>query len=117
MHRMGVFGANLPGVAKAEPYPYVDLSPEDGKELSIENGDWAKVSTPFGEAVFKVRLSGMARHCIHIPHGGGSAYMPEAWKIGNVNAMTSLSYHDPITGFVAFKSVPCRIEKTDSIEN
>lgn len=111
MHRMGVFGANLPGIAKLEPYPYVDLSPADAKELGIVDGDWARVSTPFGSGSFRVRLSGMARHCIHIPHGGGSAYMPEAWKYGNVNELTSLSYNDPVTGFVTIKSVPCRVEK------
>ena len=111
LHRMGVFGANLPGVAKVEPYPYMDLSPEDAKELGIDDGDWAQVTTPFGTGTFKTRLAGMTRHCIHIPHGGGSAYMPEAWKIGNVNELTSLDYNDPITGFPTMKSVPCRIEK------
>lgn len=111
-HRMGVFGANIPGVAKVEPYPYVSISPLDAEELGIADGDWTQVTTPFGSAVFKAKVCGMARHCIHIPHGGGSAYMPEAWKIGNVNELTSLAYNDPITGFVTMKSVPCRIEKT-----
>lgn len=116
MHRMGVFGANLPGVAKVEPYPYMDLSPEDSKELNIQDGDWARVTTPFGTGVFKTRVCGIAKHCIHIPHGGGSEYMPEAWRIGNVNELTSLDYNDPITGFVTMKSVPCRVEKSDHQE-
>ena len=112
MHRMGVFGANLPGVAKVEPYPYMDLSPADAEELGITDGDWVQVTTPFGTGTFKTRLAGMTRHCIHIPHGGGSNYMPEAWKMGNVNELTSLDYNDPITGFPTMKSVPCRIEKS-----
>ncbi len=116
MHRMGVFGANLPGVAKVEPYPYMDLSLEDSKELNIQDGDWARVTTPFGTGVFKTRVCGIAKHCIHIPHGGGSEYMPEAWRIGNVNELTSLDYNDPITGFVTMKSVPCRVEKSDHQE-
>ena len=115
-HRMGVFGANVPGVAKIEPYPYVDIDPEDTKELGIADGDWTQVTTPFGAGTFKARLSKMARHCIHIPHGGGSAYMPTAWKIGNVNELTSLDFNDPITGFVAMKSIPCKIEKSDFAE-
>lgn len=110
-HRMGVFGANVPGVAKVEPYPYMDISGEDAKEVGIADGEWAQVTTPFGSARFKVHVSGMAHHCIHIPHGGGSQYMPEAWKIGNVNELTSLEYNDPITGFVMMKSVPCKVEK------
>lgn len=116
MHRMGVFGANLPGVAKVEPYPYMDLSPEDAEELGIADGDWAQVTTPFGTGTFKTKVRGMARHCIHIPHGGGSEYMPEAWRIGNVNELTSLDYNDPITGFVTMKSVPCRVEKSNYTE-
>lgn len=110
-HRMGVFGANIPGVAKVEPFPYVSISPFDAKEQGIADGDWTQVTTPFGSAVFKAKVCGMARHSLHIPHGGGSAYMPEAWRIGNVNELTSLDYNDPITGFVTMKSVPCRIAK------
>ena len=110
---MGVFGANLPGVAKVEPYPYMDLSPEDSEELSIADGDWAQVTTPFGTGIFKTRVCGITRHCIHIPHGGGSEYMSPAWRMGNVKVLTSLDYNDPITGFVTMKSVPCRVEKSD----
>ena len=112
IHRMGVFGANLPGVAKLEPYPYMDISEEDADELGIQDGTWAKVTTPFGSALFKAHVCEIAKHCIHIPHGGGSEYMPEAWKHGNVNELTSLAYTDPITGFVMIKSVPCKIERS-----
>jgi anaerobic selenocysteine-containing dehydrogenase len=110
-HRMGVFGANIPGVAKVEPYPLMDISAKDAEELGIADGEWAKVTTPFGEGTFKAHVCGMAHSCIHIPHGGGSVYMPDAWRYGNVNELTSLEYNEPITGFVAMKSVPCRVEK------
>ena len=46
-------------------------------------------------------------------HSIKSAYMPEAWRVGNVNELTSLDYNDPITGFVTMKSVPCRVEKAE----
>ncbi|WP_051599302.1 molybdopterin-containing oxidoreductase family protein [Metaclostridioides mangenotii] len=110
-HRMGVFGANIPGVAKVEPYPLMDISAKDAEELGIADGEWAKLTTPFGEGTFKAHVCGMAHSCIHIPHGGGSVYMPDAWRYGNVNELTSLEYNEPITGFVAMKSVPCRVEK------
>jgi len=110
-HRMGVFGANIPGVAKVEPYPLMDISAKDAEELGIADDEWAKVTTPFGEGTFKAHVCGMAHSCIHIPHGGGSVYMPDAWRYGNVNELTSLEYNEPIIGFVAMKSVPCRVEK------
>ena len=110
-HRMGVFGANIPGIAAIEPYPLVDLNADDADELGIEDGEMVKVSTPFGTGKYKVKICGVARHAIHIPHGGGSSYMTSPWKEGNVNDLCSLSYTDPISGFVLSKSVPCRVEK------
>ena len=110
-YRMGVFGANLPGIAAIEPCPLMDICPEDAAELGLADGDWARVTTPFGSGRYKARVCGMARHAIHIPHGGGSAYMPEPWHQGNVNDLCSLDYNDPMTGFVTIKSVPCRVER------
>ena len=110
-NRMGVLGANLPGIAALEPCPLMDLGPEDARELGIADGDSARVTTPFGSGIYQVKIRGMARRAIHIPHGGGSAYMPQPWRDGNVNDLCSLEYHDPITGFVTIKSVPCRVEK------
>ena len=110
-NRMGVFGANLEGITAIEPYPVVDINEEDAKELGIADGDMVKVTTPFANGCFKAKIRGVARHAIHIPHGGGSAYMSEPWKNGNVNDLCSLDYADPMTGFVLIKSVPCRVEK------
>lgn len=115
--RMGVIGANHPFVAAVEPYPLMDISPEDAKELGIQDGEMALVTTPFGSGKYKAKICGMARHAIHIPHGGGSSYMTKPWKEGNVNDLCSLEYHDPITGFVTIKSVPCRVEKIQDKTN
>ena len=89
----------------------VDINAEEAKEIGIEDGDMVKVITPFADGTFKAKIRGIARHAIHIPHGGGSAYMAEPWKNGNVNDLCSLDYADPMTGFVLIKSVPCRVEK------
>ena len=110
-HRMGVFGPNIPEVAAVEPYPFADIAPEDAAELDIEDGEWVRVTTPFGSGKYKTRIFGMARHSIHIPHGGGSVYMSDAWHDGNVNDLCSLEQCDPLTGFVTIKTVPCRVDK------
>lgn len=109
-HRMGVFGANIPGIVAIEPYPLADLNEEDAQQLGIEDGEMVRISTPFGSGEYKVRICGMAKHAVHIPHGGGSAYMAGPWEKGNVNDLCSLDYRDPISGFVLNKSVPCRVE-------
>lgn len=115
-HRMGVFGANIPGIAAIEPYPLADLNEEDAQRLGIEDGEMVRISTPFGSGEYKVRICGMAKHAVHIPHGGGSAYMAESWKKGNVNDLCNLDYRDPISGFVLNKSVPCKVEKRKNRE-
>lgn len=109
--RMGAFGANLPGIAAIEPCPLADVAAEDARELGIEDGGRVRVTTPFGSGVYTARVGGMARGAVHLPHGGGSSFMPKAWRDGNVNDLCSLDYQDPVTGFVTTKSVPCRVEK------
>lgn len=110
-NRMGVLGANLEGIAAIEPAPLADIDPADAQELGIAEGEGLRVTTPFGSGVFIAHLCGMARRSIHLPHGGGSSRMPKAWREGNVNELCSLDHRDPLTGFVTFKSVPCRVEK------
>ena len=87
-HRMGVFGANIPEIAAIEPFPLVDLNAEDAEELRISEGEMVKISTPFGSGEYKARICGIARHAIHIPHGGGSSYMAKPWKEGNFRKNT-----------------------------
>ncbi|XCP84904.1 hypothetical protein ABXS75_18010 [Roseburia hominis] len=33
------------------------------------------------------------------------------WKNHNVNAICSMKYADPLTGFLTHKSVPCKVTK------
>jgi len=37
--------------------------------------------------------------------------IPLGWETSNVNALTSSEGRDPITGYPAYKSLLCRIEK------
>ena len=115
MNRMGVFGANVPQIAKAERSPFMDISPSDALELDIKEGEYVNVISPFGEGRYKAHISRMADHTIHIPHGSGSRYMFGDWKEENVNDLFSLRYHDPISGFVTIKSLPCRVVKQTGV--
>ena len=108
--RIGSFGQNIPEMSKFEPVPYVDLSVSDAQAAGLRDGDMARVTTPFGQKDFTVRVGAMAPGTIHIPFGGGSSFMNEAWAAGNVNDLCSLDYCDPISGFAVIKSIPCRIE-------
>ncbi len=109
--RIGSFGQNIPEMARFEPYPAMEINAEDAKKYHIVHGESVRVVTPFGDKSFVVHIAPMAPGAIHIPFGGGSSYMNQAWAKGNVNDLCSLSHVDPISGFVMIKSVPCRIEK------
>ncbi|MDO4266241.1 MAG: molybdopterin-dependent oxidoreductase [Eubacteriales bacterium] len=109
--RFATFGPNIPEIAKAEPDPLMSIDEEDARRLGIADGDTAFVETAFGNGYFKAHVCRMAKGSIHIPFGGGSPYMSGGWKEGNVNRLTSMKHSDPVSGFICYKSLPCRVRK------
>ena len=112
--RFATFGPNLPEIAKAEPDPLMSIDASDAERLGLRDGDMAVVETAFGSECFKAHICRMAKGCIHIPFGGGSPYMKGGWKEGNVNRLTSMKYSDPVSGFICYKSLPCRVRRIQS---
>lgn len=108
--RMGAFGANIPGIAQLDD-PHAELCAEDAAALGVAAGDAVRVSTRYGSLTLPVRIAGLARGAVHLPHGGGSSYMAPAWRDGNCNDLASLDAVDPDTGFALIKTLPCRVEK------
>ena len=111
--RMGAFGANIPGIAKLDD-PHVEICAEDAAELGIADENRVRVSTRYGSLTVPARIAGMARGAVHLPHGGGSAYMAPAWRDGNCNDLASLDAVDPDTGFALIKTLPCKVEKVEA---
>ena len=109
--RFASFGPNIPEIAKIEPAPLVDIDRSDAEKLNISQGEWTQVETVFGKKAFKANVCDMASGCIHVPFGGGSSFMPEDWANGNINEICSLNYHDELSGFLLYKSMPCRVSK------
>ena len=108
---MGVVGAKLPFLAELEPEPLLELNGEDARRLGLIDGDMARIVTPYGAGCYRIKCARIAPGAVHIPHGGGSAFMPQAWREGNVNELCSMDECDPISGYPAMKAVPCRVEK------
>lgn len=111
--RMGAFGANVPGIAKLDD-PHAELCTEDATALGVSDEDMVRVSTHFGSLTLPVRIAGLARGAVHLPHGGGSSYMAPAWRDGNCNDLASLDAVDPDTGFALIKTLPCKVEKIEA---
>ena len=115
MLRTGSFGANMPEMSAIEPAPYAEISSATASSCGVSDGDVVQLSTAFGSRRFVAKTLPMADGAVHIPHGGGSSFMPDLWRDGNVNALCSLDVADKITGFPVIKSLPCRIERVAGV--
>lgn len=109
--RFSTFGPVLPEIASREVPPRIEICQEDADAFGVADGDLAELETAFGKDNFYVRVCPMAKGSIHVATGAGSSYMEGEWKKYNVNAICSMKYSDPLTGFLTHKSVPCRIKK------
>lgn len=90
-------------LSRLEPAPLVELHPEDGKKLQIQEGDQVRVTTPVGsiEAIAALRGNGCPG-VAHIYHGS---------PMGDANDLIPKDYLDPISGFPGYKSYFCKVEK------
>lgn len=110
-YRFSSFGANIPEIARTKPAPTLDISPEDAADLGVGEGDAVRIETKFGHKIYPAHLVPMARGTVHVPYGGGSSYMPQPWRDGNINDICSWDFRDPLSGFLLFKSLPCKLSK------
>ena len=109
--RYSSFGPNIEALAALDPYPTADIDPLDAARLEIEDGCEVDVETAFGTKCFRARITPMHPGTIHVFSGGGSSYHSEAWREGNINDVNSMEIRDDISGFPAFKAIPCRIRR------
>ena len=94
---------NLPGPAKLYPEPLVEMNDGTAQRLGIKEGDEVNVETLRGSITIKATINKHIRpDVVSIPLG---------WEKSNVNRLTSYEGRDPITGYPAFKSLLCRINK------
>ena len=109
--RYSSFGPNIEALAALDPYPTADIDPLDAARLEIEDGCEVDVETAFGTKRFRARITPMHPGTIHVFSGGGGSYHSEAWREGNINDVNSMEIRDDISGFPAFKAIPCRIRR------
>jgi anaerobic selenocysteine-containing dehydrogenase len=106
---------------KLVPEQYLEIHPKDAKELGLEDGDWAKITTRRGsyEARVSIGLDSVVRPARNtVPKG----YVFSPWNLSVadsadpeknkwlVNGVSHRAF-DPVSGQVDFKKLACRIEK------
>ena len=87
---------------REEQFPYVEISPEDAKDLGIHNQQWIYVSTRRGEVRVMARVTDVAMK--------GVLFMPFHFEEGPANLLT-INALDPIAKIPEFKVCAARIRR------
>ena len=105
----------IKGLLNKAPGPIVTINSKDAKKRGIKNGAEVDVITLRGRARFRARVTNdIVEGAIDANMGGGGPVGPDAWKNCNVNTLTDLELHDPISGFPVYKSLLCEVEFVSS---
>jgi anaerobic selenocysteine-containing dehydrogenase len=95
---------NLPSVRRLYPEPMVEINTVAAGKLGVSDGEMVTVESPRGSIRIKAHVTDdIHPSVISVPHG---------WSDTNVNFLTSDVDTDPVTAFVGFKSVLCRVMKS-----
>lgn len=93
----------LERMRRAMPEPLVELHPMDAAARGIADGDTVEVRSPRGRVAFVAKVTDRIKP--------GVAHCQHGWNHANVNELTDDRSLDPISGFPAFKSLLCEVER------
>ena len=86
--------------------PLVEVHPDDAVQAGLSDGGLAEITTPYGQAVYKVAFSSGQRQ--------GEIFVPMHWTdaMGSAGRTGKLAQplHDPVSGQPGFKNTPACIE-------
>jgi len=88
---------------RLDPYPRVQIHPQDANSRGIEDGQSVTISSPRGMVDMLAEVTDrILPGVVHAYHG---------WATANINELIDDQNLDPISGFPAFKSNLCQVEK------
>jgi len=100
------------GLREKHPDPTVSMNHLDAADRGIGEGDLVEVVSPRGRVRYRAMVTeNMVRGAVDASQGGGGPLGSKAWQECNVNDLTDLQRHDPISGFPVYKSLLCEIDK------
>lgn len=102
----------IPGLCRERPEPTVMINSSDAAERSIVHGDRVVVESARGSVVMRALVSDdIMQGTIDANMGGGGPVGPKAWQECNINEVTDLKRHDPISGFPVYKALLCDVKR------
>jgi len=94
---------NLPSFRRLLPESLIEINAQTARTLDITDEDWVMVESLRGNIKLKARLTeDIHPKVVSIQHG---------WNEANANLLTDDEARDPVSGFVSFKSLMCRVTK------
>ena len=94
---------NLPSLRRLVPEPLIEINSQTASSLGVADKELVKVESPRGSIELKAKVTeDIHPKVVCIQHG---------WSEANVNLLTDDEARDPISGFLSFKSLMCRVTK------
>jgi len=94
---------NIPAMLAHDPYPRVQIHPDDAAARGITDGDAVEIRSLRGAVTFRAAVTDIMKpgvvHCFH------------GWNEANINELTDDTQLDPISGFPPFKSLLCEVSR------
>jgi formate dehydrogenase alpha subunit len=106
-YHTGTMTRNSPTLDREMPEGYVELHPDDARELGLKNNDQAKIVSRRGEVVSKVLLTDLVEK--------GTIFMSFHFMEANANVLTNPAL-DPICKIPEFKVCAVRVENIQAPE-
>jgi anaerobic selenocysteine-containing dehydrogenase len=95
---------NLKKLRRMVPEPLLEINPNDADVRAIQTGDMVTVSSPRGVVRVRAKVTDtILEGVVHLPH-----HWPDE---ANANILCDDANLDPISGFPAFKSQLCQVNK------
>jgi anaerobic selenocysteine-containing dehydrogenase len=89
-----------------EPEPLLRVHPDVARAAGLSDGERVAVVSPVGRVQLRLAVTTDIRPDV--------AMMPAGWEEANANLLIDGERRDPISGFPAFRSGVCRLERVDT---
>jgi anaerobic selenocysteine-containing dehydrogenase len=113
----------VPSLRAIDPWPIIELHPEDAEAYGVTDGDWVEVYNMFGEARLKALVTPTTlKGVVHCTHGwwfpeqeGEEPNLYGVWK-SNINSLIP-HFNIGKLGFGApYKGVMCNVRRVKSLD-
>jgi anaerobic selenocysteine-containing dehydrogenase len=94
---------NIERLRRRIPNPVVEIHPDTAKELSVSDNEEIILESPKGSIFIKAHVTPDIHPAV--------LSMPHGWAEASCNRLSDDMERDPISGYPAYRTVPCRVRK------